>query len=46
MAIATGDGFRKGSTHPASYGLVFGGSKTMLRGRVSNINRPSDVAGG
>jgi hypothetical protein len=27
------------------YGLVFGGSKTMLRGRVSNINRPSDVAG-
>jgi hypothetical protein len=27
------------------YGLVFGGSKTMLRGRVSNIYRPSDVAG-
>jgi len=27
------------------YGLVFGGSKTMLRGRVSNINNPSDVAG-
>jgi hypothetical protein len=27
------------------YGLVFGGSKTMLRGRVSNINSPSDVAG-
>ena len=27
------------------YGLVFGGSKTMLRGRVSNINRASDVAG-
>ncbi len=27
------------------YGLVFGGSKTMLRGRVSNIVRPSDVAG-
>jgi hypothetical protein len=27
------------------YGLVFGGSKTMLRGRVSNIFRPSDVAG-
>ena len=27
------------------YGLVFGGSKTMLRGRVSNIIRPSDVAG-
>jgi hypothetical protein len=27
------------------YGLVFGGSRTVLRGRVSNINRPSDVAG-
>ena len=27
------------------YGLVFGGSKAVLRGRVSNINRPSDVAG-
>ncbi len=27
------------------YGLVFGGSKTLLQGRVSNINRPSDVAG-
>jgi hypothetical protein len=27
------------------YGLVFGGSKTELRGRVSNINSPSDVAG-
>jgi hypothetical protein len=27
------------------YGLVFGGSKTVLRGRVSNINSPSDVAG-
>ena len=27
------------------YGLVFGGSKTVLRGIVSNINRPSDVAG-
>lgn len=27
------------------YGLVFGGSKTVLRGRVSNIKRPSDVAG-
>jgi hypothetical protein len=27
------------------YGLVFGGSKTVLRGRVSNIRRPSDVAG-
>ncbi|MDB5637272.1 MAG: hypothetical protein JWP51_2180 [Bradyrhizobium sp.] len=27
------------------YGFVFGGSKTVLRGRVSNINSPSDVAG-
>jgi hypothetical protein len=27
------------------YGLVFGGSKTELRGRVSNIKRASDVAG-
>jgi len=27
------------------YGLVFGGSKTVLRGRVSNIRQPSDVAG-
>src|SRR3984885_7765488 len=27
------------------YGLGFGGSKTVLRGRVSNIYRPSDVAG-
>jgi hypothetical protein len=27
------------------YGFVFGGSKTMLRGRVSNIYQPSDVAG-
>jgi hypothetical protein len=27
------------------YGLVFGGSKTELRGRVSNINQPSDIAG-
>src|ERR1700716_4379968 len=26
-------------------GLVSGGSKTVLRGRVSNINRASDVAG-
>ncbi len=27
------------------YGLVFGGSKTVLYGRVRNIRRPSDVAG-
>ena len=28
-----------------SYGFVFGASQTDLRGRVSNIRRPSDVAG-
>lgn len=33
------------STGGLDYGLVFGGSKTELRGRVSNINQPSDVAG-
>jgi hypothetical protein len=27
------------------YGLVFGASKTVLRGRVSRIQRPSEVAG-
>ncbi|MFZ0810716.1 hypothetical protein [Bradyrhizobium sp.] len=27
------------------YGLVFGGSRAVLRGRVHNIWRPSDVAG-
>src|SRR5215813_941193 len=35
----------RGRTYPLStggldYGLVFGGSKTVLRGRVSNIWRP------
>ena len=40
----------RGRSYPLSaggldYGLVFGGSKTVLLGRVSNINRPSDVAG-
>lgn len=33
------------STGGLDYGLVFGGSKTELRGRVSNINRPSDIVG-
>lgn len=33
------------STGGLDYGLVFGGSKTVLRGRVSNINQPSDVGG-
>jgi len=40
----------RGRTYPLStagvdYGLVFGGSKAVLRGRVSNIRRPSDIAG-
>lgn len=33
------------STGGIDYGLVFGGSKTILHGRVSNIRRSSDVAG-
>ena len=33
------------STGGIDYGLVFGGSKTVLHGTVSNIYRPSDVAG-
>lgn len=33
------------STGGLDYGLVFGGSRTVLHGRVSNIFRPSDVAG-
>jgi len=33
------------TTGGLDYGLVFGGSKTVLRGRVSNIVRPGDVAG-
>jgi hypothetical protein len=40
----------RGRTYPLSvggidYGLVFGGSRTVLQGRASNIERPSDVAG-
>jgi hypothetical protein len=40
----------RGKTSPLSVGgidagLVFGGSKTVLRGRVRNIHRASDVAG-
>jgi hypothetical protein len=40
----------RGRSYPLSvggidYGLVFGGSKTVLRGRVSHISRASDVAG-
>jgi hypothetical protein len=33
------------STGGLDYGLVFGGSKTVLYGRVRNIERPSDIAG-
>src|ERR1700761_1191672 len=33
------------STGGLDAGLVFGGSRTVLQGRVSNIYRPSDVAG-
>jgi hypothetical protein len=33
------------STGGLDYGLVFGGSKTVLHGRASNISQPSDVAG-
>src|SRR5438309_9995480 len=33
------------STGGLDYGLVFGGSKTVLRGPASYIYRPSDVAG-
>lgn len=33
------------STGGIDYGLVFGGSKTHLHGKVHNISKPSDVAG-
>jgi len=33
------------STGGLDYGLVFGGSKAVLHGRVSNIRRASDVEG-
>jgi hypothetical protein len=33
------------STGGLDYGLVFGGSRAVLHGRVSNIWSPSDVAG-
>lgn len=33
------------STGGLDWGLVFGGSRTILRGRVSHIYRPSDVEG-
>lgn len=33
------------TTGGLDYGFVFGGSKTVLRGRVRNIRRPSDIEG-
>lgn len=33
------------STGGLDYGLVFGGSRTVLHGRVHHIWRPSDIAG-
>lgn len=33
------------STGGLDYGIIFGGSKTVLRGTVSRIRRPSDIAG-
>ena len=33
------------STGGIDWGLVFGGSKTVLHGRVTHIGQPSDVAG-
>jgi hypothetical protein len=49
-SAGTGTLYFRGRAYPLStggidYGLVFGGSKTVLHGRVSNIWRPSDVAG-
>jgi hypothetical protein len=46
----TGTLYFRGRAYPLStggidYGLVFGGSKTVLHGTVSNIRRSSDVAG-
>lgn len=49
-SIGSGTLTFQGRTYPLSigglsYGFTFGGSQTNLRGRVSNIFRPSDVAG-
>ena len=45
MSSTSTAGVTRLSTGGIDYGLVFGGSKTVLHGRVSNIWRPSDVAG-
>ncbi len=49
-AVGSGTLTFRGRTYPVSvggmsYGLTFGGSQTDLRGRVSNIYRPSDIEG-
>jgi lipid-binding SYLF domain-containing protein len=49
-SIGSGTLTFRGRTYPLSigglsYGFTFGGSQTNLHGRVSNINRASDVAG-
>ena len=49
-SIGSGTLYFRGRTYPLSigglsYGFTFGGSQTNLSGRVSNIYRPSDVAG-
>jgi hypothetical protein len=49
-AGGSGTLFFHGRAYPLSiggvdFGLVFGASQTYLSGRVSNISRPSDVAG-
>ena len=49
-SVGSGTMTFRGRTYPLSigglsYGLTFGGSKTELHGRVSNIFRPSDIEG-
>jgi hypothetical protein len=49
-AVGSGTLTFKGRTYPLkigglSYGFTFGGSQTNLRGRVTNIYRPTDIEG-
>jgi hypothetical protein len=49
-SVGSGTMTFRGRTYPLviggiSYGLTFGGSQTFLRGRVTNIYRPSDIEG-
>jgi hypothetical protein len=49
-SVGSGTMTFRGRTYPLviggiSYGLTFGGSQTFLRGRVTNIRRPSDIEG-